>query len=268
MSGAAKIRPARWTLITGASDGIGAAFANHAASRGRNVILSARRGDKLDILASRLRATYGVRAVAIPADLSKPGEAERLWREASRDRRINFLVNNAGLGRNGRFGDGEEGWARERESIAVNVVALTTLMNLAVPHMKGYGRGRILNVASTAAFMPGPNMAVYHATKSYVVSLSCAVANELSGSEVSVTALCPGPTKTSFFKSADMETVRALSLIGAQSAEEVVEAGYVGAMRGRPVVTPGVMNKLSALGAKLSPRALSASVAKFVMAKT
>lgn len=265
MSGA---RLARWTLVTGASDGIGAEFARLAASKGRNVVLSARRGDRLELLGERLRSTYGVLAAVIPADLSKPGEAERLWREASAGRHINVLINNAGLGRNGRFGDGDEGWARERTSIEVNVVALTTLMNLAVPHMKARGRGRILNVASTAAFMPGPNMAVYHATKAYVVSLSCAVASELAGSDISVTALCPGPTKTSFFKSADMETARALTLVGTQSVEAVAKAGYIGAMRGQSVVTPGFFNKLSAWGAKVSPRAVSTTVAKFVMAKT
>lgn len=264
-------RQTRWTLITGASEGIGAAFARHAASKGRNLILSARQGDKLELLASRLRSTYGVFAICIPADLSLPGEAERLWSEATKGRHINFLVNNAGLGRHGPFGGGVEsdgGWAREQTLIGVNVMALTTLMNLAVPHMKGHGRGRILNVASVAGFMPGPNMAVYHATKAYVLSLSCAVASELSGSGVTVTALCPGPTETSFFKSADMESVRALRIMSGPNAEEVAKAGYAGAMQGRPIVVPGVMNKLSAWGGKFAPHMLAASIAKFVMAKT
>lgn len=260
-----------WTLITGASDGIGAAFARIAAMRGRNVILSARNESRLEILAAELRGAHGVGAVAIPADLAAPGAAAALWREATAGRRVDFLVNNAGFGRNGPFGGGrpaDGGWAREEASIAVNVTALTELMSLAVPHLRRAPPGRILNVASTAAFMPGPGMAVYHATKAYVVSLSRAVRSELAGSGVTITALCPGPTATSFFASADMETARVLSIFKPQSAETVARLGYDAAMRGRALVTPGVMNRASGWGAKLTPASLSAFIAKHVMAKT
>ena len=120
-----------------------------------------------------------------------------------------MLVNNAGLGSHGDFEDGQS-WARELSSMTVNMTSLTYLMKQAIPHMQSHGQGRILNIASLAGFMPGPNMAVYSATKAYVLSLSDAAAEELTGSSVTVTALCPGTTATSFFDAADMRDARLL----------------------------------------------------------
>ncbi|MEP6065406.1 MAG: SDR family NAD(P)-dependent oxidoreductase, partial [Paracoccaceae bacterium] len=175
----------KFTLITGASEGLGVEFARIAAREGHSLILTARSEDKLNALAADLR-TDGIDVLVIPADLSQDGEAERLWSAATEGRQVDVLVNNAGLGYNGPF-DAEDGWSRELNSINVNLVALTRLMKLAVPHMTSQDSARILNVASVAGVMPGPNMAVYHATKAYVLSLSQAVAEELRGTNVTVT---------------------------------------------------------------------------------
>lgn len=254
-----------WTLITGASEGLGVEFAHIAAAEGRSLVLTARSEDKLDTLASKLRSDT-VQVEVIPADLSDPDEAQRLWDAASDGRRIDMLVNNAGLGQHGDFGDGQ-GWARELASIHVNMVSLTALMKRAIPHMQAAGGGRILNVSSTAAFMPGPNMAVYHATKAYVLSLSEAVATELKGSGVSVTALCPGATATRFFDDADMHGIRLLTLARPMAARPVAEAGWRAASRGKRVVVPGLMNKLFAIAPRFTPRPLVAWVASKVMGK-
>ena len=176
----------------------------------------------------------------------------RLWEEGSQGRRIDMLVNNAGLGRHGDFGDGQD-WTRELSSIQVNMLALTTLMKQAIPHMLAAGGGSILNVASTAAFMPGPNMAVYHATKAYALSLSEAVAEELSGTGVTVTALCPGATATNFFEDADMHGIGLLKLGRPMAARPVAQAGWEAAKRGRRVIVPGLRNKLFAVAPRFSP---------------
>jgi len=254
-----------WTLITGASEGLGAEFARIAARERRNLILTARSEDKLATLARELGASAGQIAV-IPADLSHEQEVARLWEEASRGRRIEILVNNAGLARHGRF-DGGEGRARDLDTIAVNVTALTLLMKHAVAHMQAAGGGRILNVASTAAFMPGPNRAIYHATKAYVLSLSEAVAEELRTSAVSVTVLCPGATQTAFFDAAGMEGVRLLKLTRPAAAPAVARAGWQAMMRGRRILVPGVMNRLFAFAPRLAPRGLVTRIAGAVMGK-
>lgn len=261
---------AGWTLVTGASAGLGAEFARIAAKDGRNVILAARRLDKLEALAGDLRAS-GVDAVAIAADLSAPDGAATLWKAATGEgRRVDFLVNNAGLGRHGPFGSGTEadgGRPRERASLHVNVMALTELMSLAAPEMKAAGGGRILNVASVAGFMPGPNMAVYHASKAYVINLTRAVRAELAGSGVAVAALCPGPTRTSFFDEADMNAARVTKMFPLPTAASVAQAGYDGALAGRAVIVPGLMNKINVWSAKLLPAALITPIAGFIMGK-
>ena len=214
-----------YTLITGASEGLGVEFARIAANEGRNLILAARSQDKLDALAADLRSD-SVDVVVIPADLSDMEQVDRLWAEASTGREIDVLVNNAGLGYNGAFSAGQ-GWDRELSSIHVNMLALTRLMKLAIPHMEALPKGRILNVASVAAFTPGPNMAVYHATKAYVLSLSEAVAEELRGTTVTVTALCPGATvqgEYGLFRRAEIEAeARAMSEQLAQVQADVAE---------------------------------------------
>ncbi|QGX98741.1 SDR family oxidoreductase [Roseovarius faecimaris] len=255
-----------WTLITGASEGLGVEFARIAAAEGRNLILTARSEDKLNALADELRSN-SVQIEVIPADLSHPDQASTLWDKASDGRRIDMLVNNAGLGRHGDFGDGQD-WARELSSINVNMVSLTALMKQAIPHMQAAGGGHILNVASTAAFMPGPNMAVYHATKAYVLSLSEAVTTELNGTGVTVTALCPGATATNFFDDADMHGIGLLKLARPMAARPVAQAGWDAAKRGKRLVVPGLMNKFFATSPRIAPRPLVTFIASKVMGKS
>ncbi|OAN78085.1 hypothetical protein A8B82_10005 [Sulfitobacter sp. EhC04] len=257
-----------WTLITGASDGLGVEFARLAAKHGRAMILTARSEDKLNTLAGELRSR-GAEVVVIPADLNDLAEVDRLWSEATEGRQIDFVINNAGLGRNGPFaGGGDAGWAMELSSIDVNMRALTRLMHLAIPHMTDAGTGRILNVGSLAGFLPGPNMAIYHATKAYVLSLSEAVAHELRKTRVTVTALCPGATRTGFFAKAEMQGIRLLKLSPPASAHDVAATGWQAAMAGRRVVVPGLLNKLSALLPRLAPRRVVTAMTGVFMSKS
>ena len=260
----------KWTLITGASEGLGVEFARIAAGEGRNLILTARSEDKLEALAIQLRAG-GTEVVVIPADLNDSSEVARLWSEATVDRAIDVVVNNAGLGRNGPFAEDRDNgadWARELSSIEVNMSALTRLMKLAIAHMRGSGGGRVLNVASTAAFLPGPNMAVYHATKAYVLSLSEAVAFEVRGSGVTVSALCPGATQTNFFDAADMHGIRLLKFAPPAAADKVAQIGWDGMLRGKAVIVPGLMNKFFAFSPRISPRFMVVWVTSIFMSKS
>jgi uncharacterized protein len=245
-----------WTLITGASEGLGREFALLAAAEGRDLILAARQAEKLEILADTLRVQHNIAVEVIPTDLSDAAAVEALWRRASTRRRVDILVNNAGLGYNGPFLGSD--FSRELSSINVNVTALTILMKRAVPHMKLAGGGKIMNVSSVAAFLPGPNMAVYHATKAYVLSLTEAVAEELRGGNVTVTALCPGPVATNFAKDAGMEGIRLLTSGPIPSAKSVAKAGWRAMKKGKRIRVTGLMNKLFVLGPRFAPRSLVA----------
>ena len=253
-----------WTLITGASSGIGAAIAELAAREGQPLVLAGRSGDSLAELAERLRERHGVEALAVSVDLSAPDGPARLWEQATADgREVDFLVNNAGLGRWGAFAEG--GWERERAIIAVNVAALTELAKLAVPPMVARGRGRILQMASVAGVLPGPGMAVYNATKAYVISLSESLAEELRGTGVTVTCVCPGVTETKFQARAGMEHLKAMKRAPKQSPEEVAEAAFRAAMRGTRFTVPGVANKAMVLSARSAPRGLLARLVALSM---
>ena len=242
-----------WALVTGASEGLGHEFATLAAKDGFDVILTARQVDKLETHAKALRRAYNVAVEVMPADLDDPEQVENLWLRASENRQIGVLVNNAGLGRNGAFSD-PEGWPREAASISVNVVAATILMKRAAEHMKKQGNGRILNVASVAGFFAGPQMAIYHATKAYLLSLSEAVAEELAGSGVTVTALCPGATETKFFAADSAEKTSLLSRMSLAPAEVVATKGWAAMTKGRRVYVHGVGNKVFAFLPRLLPR--------------
>ncbi|MEM8822160.1 MAG: SDR family oxidoreductase [Pseudomonadota bacterium] len=247
-----------YTLVTGASEGIGKEFARIAAKKGRNVILTARSEDKLNSLADELRhETDDV--VVVPADLSTPDGADTMFAEASKDRAIDMFINNAGLGYACDFAD-PDAWAREERMVAVNMLSATRLLKLVVPHMIDHGeKSRIVNVASVAAFLPGPGMSVYYASKAYVLSLSEALSQELKNRNVTVTALCPGATQTSFFDEADMDHV-SFAESNLASPREVAQAGWDGAVTGTPVVVPGAMNKMFAALPRFLPRSVIAGL--------
>lgn len=250
---------AKWTLITGASEGLGVEFARLAAAEGRDLILVARQEAKMEALAAELRARHRIGVEVMPVDLSDPDAVEALWRKASLRRHIDLVVNNAGLGYNGPFPGADLN--REMASIMVNVVALTILTKRAVAHMVQQGGGRILNVGSTAGFMPGPNMAVYHATKAYVLSLGEAVAEELRGTPVTVTTLCPGATATNFAADARMEGVALFKALPPASAKSVARKGWKAMLAGRRVKVTGLMNWLFSIGPRFVPRAVVPAIA-------
>ncbi|MDQ3075394.1 MAG: SDR family oxidoreductase [Pseudomonadota bacterium] len=235
------------TLITGASAGLGVDFARQLSAKGHRLVLVARRKDRLEALATELG---NARAVAI--DLSEAGAAARLMADlAAHGERVACLVNNAGFGLAGRFAalDGK----RQREMIDLNCGALTELAHAVLPAMIAAGSGAILNVASTAAFQPGPGMAVYFATKAFVLSFSEALHEEVKADGVTVTALCPGPTATEFGAVAGWGGNAIVDKFSARSAD-VARAGIAAMERRRAIAIPGLVNKAGAQGHRLLPR--------------
>jgi len=245
-------RPA--TLITGASSGLGVEFARQCVKRGEEVILVARRKDRLNKLAAELGKAH-----VIAADLSKPKAAEKLFAEvASRGLWVRTLINNAGFGLRGRFD--ALALDRQLEMIDLNIRSLTNLAFVALDNMRAHGGGAILNVASTAAFQPGPNMAVYFATKAYVLSFTEALHEEWKDRGIKVSALCPGPTRTEFGDVAGIKTLGSFDRL-AMEAEPVVRAGLEGLDRNQAVVIPGVPNKIGAWSTRLAPRSTVRKIA-------
>jgi len=241
------------TVITGASAGIGVALARVFAREGHQLALVARREDRLHTLADEIAAMGAQRPIVIAADLAAPGAAERIS-EALRKHGAEpqYVVNNAGFGLVGRAGSRAR--AEELAMIDVNVRALTEL-SLAFADSLARHRGGLLNVGSVAGFLPGPGMAVYYATKAYVLSFSEALHAELKSRGVRVTVLCPGPVPTEFAERAGLKSGRSPGPL-TQSAERVAEAGYRGLMRGRRTVVPGLANKLVTYIVPLVPRRL------------
>jgi len=254
-----------WVLITGASGGIGEAIAGILASRGYNLALTSRGAEKLSRLSSRVVEQHKVRVETFPVDLSQPAGCDELL-AALRAKAIDvdILVNNAGVGTFGPFAEAD--LRKELAQIQLNVVSLTHLTRELLTGMVTRKRGRILNVASLAAFQPGPIMAVYYATKAYVLSFSEALSNELQGSGVTVTCLCPGPTRTGFMASANMGDPAVLAKSRMMmDAEEVAKRGVDGLLRGRRLVIPGFLNKVLAHSTRLGSRALTAGVVRRMM---
>ncbi|HZI13061.1 MAG TPA: SDR family oxidoreductase [Myxococcus sp.] len=248
-------------LITGASSGIGLDFAWLFAEAGHDLVLVARGEEKLQALAKEVEAKHGVRAVALPADLADPAAPARLVEALkARGLQVDVLVNNAGFGGYGAFvqADAEE----QQRMIQVNVLALTVLTRLLLPDMVARKTGRVLNVASTAAFQPGPLMAVYYATKAYVLSFSEALGNELEGTGVTVTCLCPGPTKTGFQGRAKMEESKLVKGKEMMDSRTVARAGLEALVRGQAVVIPGFMNKMLAASVRFLPRAAATRIVR------
>jgi len=248
-------------VITGASAGIGRAFAHVCAREKFDLVLIARSQAQLDALAAEIRQSTGRTVLTIAQDLSEPGAAERVFEEASRSGTpVEILINNAGFGTLGRF------WETDREQqgrmIQLNIAALTDLTRLFLPSFIQQRRGRVLNIASTAAFQPGPLMTVYYASKAYVVSFSQAVHNEARSHGVTVTCLCPGPTKTEFAQRAGMNATKLFSSGMAMSAEKVAGIGFRAMKRGKPLVIAGRLNALGAFLTRFAPMRLTTALAR------
>ena len=253
-------------LITGASSGIGLDLARIFAAKKFNLILTARAYPRLRELAAELEKQHDVEVHIIAADLARPESPHQIFSEITRlGLRVDNLVNNAGFGAYGDFKDIP--LDVELEMLQVNITALTHLTKLTVPQMVDRRRGRIMNVASTAAFQPGPLMAVYYATKAYVLSFSEAIANELRPHGITVTCLCPGATATNFAARANMEKSRLFRMYK-MASRSVAMAGYKGMMRGKTVVVPGLLNKALAQGVRIGPRKLVTAVARSVQERT
>ena len=240
-------------LITGASSGIGYELAKLFAQDGCDLVLVARDTEALNRIAEQLTASAAIAVTVIATDLARPDAAAELIEELThRQIEVEILVNNAGFGAFGFFAKTD--LRLELDMMQVNMVALTQLTKRLLPGMVKRRRGRILNVASTAAFQPGPLMAVYYATKAYVLSFSEALANELRASGVTVTALCPGLTRSRFQQRAGIERSRLIQSGLMMEAGTVARLGYQGLMRGKTVVIPGMRNRLLVLAIRLVPR--------------
>ncbi len=240
--------PRPLALVTGASSGIGRELAALAVAQGHDVLAVARRKDRLTALAQELGAD---RVRVVVADLSDPGAPQHVV-ESLEGRAVDLLVNNAGFGTTGAFVDLE--LERELSMVQVNVVALMALTGLVLPAMVERGAGRILNLASTAAFQPGPYMATYYATKAFVLSWSEALDQELKGSGVSVTCHCPGATLSEFGTVSGNEKNKLFTRQTPASSASVAAHAWAAAQAGRRLAIPGLANTLGAFGTRLLPR--------------
>ena len=239
-------------LITGASSGIGLELAKCFAAGGSRLVLVARNTPALEALAEGLRRDCRIEAIVLTADLSLPETPGKIYSELKgRGIVVDVLVNNAGFGAHGMFS--ELPLQQQLQMIQVNVTALTELTGLFLPGMVERRLGGVLNVASVAGFVPGPGMAVYYATKAYVLSFTEALASELAGTGVKVMALCPGPTETNFGKVARVNGAR-LVRVASMNAKEVALEGYAAFCNGRAVVVSGWRNRLLVLLVRLMPR--------------
>src|SRR5579859_5096062 len=241
-------------LITGASSGVGYELAKCFAAGGANLVLVARDETRLNQVAGELQSAFKISAKVITADLSRPVAPAEIYRETERaSMAIDYVVNNAGFGTLGAFLDTD--LQTELDMMQVNVVSLVYLTKLYLAGMRSRGSGGILNVASTAAFQPGPLMSIYYASKAFVLSFTEAIADELRGTGITATALCPGPTATNFQRRAHLENIRLMksNLMGMMTAAEVARIGYHGFIHGKVTVIPGLMNKAGVQLLRISP---------------
>jgi short-subunit dehydrogenase len=253
-------------LVTGASSGIGAELARALAKDGYDLVLVARRREAMEALAVKLK-TDGAETFIIPTDLAKPGAAAALMADiAARGLVLDALINAAGLGDNGPFDHAQP--EKVAAMLNVNVVALTELTRLVVPAMVARGRGKIMLVGSTAGFTPGPQMAVYCATKAYVLSFGRAVAYELHGTGVTVTTLCPGATATEFAQAASLEDSALFNgSLPVMRAGDVARIGYSGFKAGQSVVITGLFNKIMAFSTRFAPSFMLLGIANGMMSR-
>ena len=258
MSAEKRIRTA---LVTGASSGIGLELAKLLASAGYDLVLVARNQERLRLLAADLEKQYGISARIIAKDLSIARVPDEIFGELQGEGvPVHVLVNNAGFGTYGFFSE-SDGQVQLQE-MQVNMVALTHLTRLFLGQMLDRREGMILNVSSTAAFQPGPKMAIYYATKAYVLSFTEALANELHGTGVSATVLCPGPTPTEFQTRAGIQKTRLVHRLSWMSASEVARIGYSRLVRGKTVVVAGRRNRLIAFLFRFVPRKITAQIVR------
>ncbi|AZB42150.1 SDR family oxidoreductase [Bacillus sp. FJAT-42376] len=254
-----------YVLITGASGGIGMELAKIAAEKGYALILAARNEKKLLELKENLEKQYRTAVMVHQADLSKPEEISKMAEELKQKQiHVSYLVNNAGFGLYGEFL--ETNLEDELNMIDLNIRSLTHMAKLFLPEMAERKEGGILNIASTAAFQPGPLMAVYYATKAYVLSFTEALENELKGTNIKVSALCPGPTATGFSERADLGKSKLFNS-GVMRADQVAQIGFNEWMNGKTVIVPGFQNKLLAGSVRFMPRKMVTSVVRRVQGK-
>ena len=240
-------------LITGASSGFGAQFAKLFAKDGYNLVLVARSTRRLEALKTQLEGKYGIDAAVVTMDLSQPDAAEEIFAFTQRSNiEINILVNNAGSGILGNFAATD--LAKQQQMLNLNILSLVKLTHLYLPDMLSKGYGRILNVASIAGFAPGPGMSTYYASKAFVLSFSDALATELKGSGVTVTALCPGPVNTGFADAAGFKNSVLFSGKTDRKAEQVSRYGYNAMHKGKTIALPDIICKAGAFAVRFVPR--------------
>ncbi|MDE0021904.1 MAG: SDR family oxidoreductase [Candidatus Poribacteria bacterium] len=250
-------------LITGASSGIGMELARLFAQDGYRLVLTARSEDKLNALADELAEAHGAHSLILPKDLAQPNAPAELHNALKENAvQVDALINNAGIGCYGFFH--ETNLERIAGMLQLNIISLTALTRLLLPEMAARGGGRIMNIASTAAFQPGPLMAAYFASKAYVLSFSQAVANEAADSGVSITCLCPGPAATGFIESAQIGSPRIFKM-NILDSSRVAREGYRAMTRGKRVAVVGRINKILALAVRLSPRNLTTRALRFLL---
>ncbi|MEX2527265.1 MAG: SDR family oxidoreductase [Gemmatimonadota bacterium] len=242
-----------WAVVTGASGGIGEEIARALARRGWNLILSARSREPMELLAQEFHDSHGVEVAVLPRDLARPEGPAQLYREVQGlGHSVEILVNNAGFGDFGSYLELDA--TRELEMIQLNITTLTDLTRRFAGVMADRGGGRILNVASTAAFQPGPLMTVYYATKAYVLSYSEGLRNELAEHNITVTTLCPGPTRSNFHEAAGVADSFLLKTLPMGESRPVAELGVDAMLAGKGVAIPGLLNRMGALGGRFVPR--------------
>jgi len=254
-------------LITGASNGIGLELAKVHASKGGDLVLVARNKSKLDELKTELENQYKVSVYTIGKDLSAINSAQEVYDETTKQNiQIDYLINNAGFGDFGMFVETE--WNKELQMINLNITTLTQFTKLYLQDMVKRKSGKIMNVASTAAFQSGPTMAVYFATKAYVLSFSEAVNNEVSDKGLTITTLCPGATESGFQAAAAMEESNLVKGKKLPTSKEVAEYGYASMMKGKTVAIHGLMNWIMANSVRFVPRAIVVKLTRKIQDKT
>lgn len=252
-----------YTFITGATGGIGLEFARIFAKEKHSLVLVARNGERLGEIKTSLEADYGIRVETIACDLADDNAVEQIFRYTEeKGWQVDILINNVGFGDHNCYFD--TAWERQKNMIDINITALAQLTYLYGAKMRENRRGRILNVASVAAFCAGPYMSVYYASKSFVLSFSEALSEELSPYGVTVSVLCPGPVNTAFEKNAGLEDSKMFKILRVSDPASVARAGYRGLMKGKALVYCGPITKLGNVCFRLLPRALSRKLTKYI----